>query len=246
MTELCERYGVSRPTGYKWLQRADEGTPGFVDRSRAPARCPHRTPASVERQILKLRDQYGWAAKKLIQVLERRHPETAWPARSTVNAIQDRHGSMTATFRERFREADSRERRGLFRLEERELLLSNALACEHIRLEPVDDGPGASSTTGRCPEESTSALARSPVPGCKPSARTFVNDQPDRSPDRAAHEGSPRRLRGACAGRRPGAAKGDRDPFPSQPNGGLFGCRDFESAEGRFLFRPWGEGRMVS
>ena len=21
MTELCERYGVSRPTGYKWLER---------------------------------------------------------------------------------------------------------------------------------------------------------------------------------------------------------------------------------
>jgi transposase-like protein len=25
MTELCERYGVTRPTGYKWLGRADEG-----------------------------------------------------------------------------------------------------------------------------------------------------------------------------------------------------------------------------
>lgn len=25
MTELCERYGISRKTGYKWLDRFDEG-----------------------------------------------------------------------------------------------------------------------------------------------------------------------------------------------------------------------------
>lgn len=25
MTELCERYGVTRPTGYKWLGRSTEG-----------------------------------------------------------------------------------------------------------------------------------------------------------------------------------------------------------------------------
>ena len=37
MTELCERYGVSRPTGYKWLARhVAEGGAGLEDRSRAP------------------------------------------------------------------------------------------------------------------------------------------------------------------------------------------------------------------
>ena len=101
MTELCERYGVSRPTGYKWLERSGEGPPGFLDRSRVPARCPHRTPKSVEHQILRVRKQYGWGAKKLIQVLERRHPETTWPARSTVNAILDRHGMLRKNRRRR-------------------------------------------------------------------------------------------------------------------------------------------------
>ena len=48
MTELCERFSVSRKTGYKWLRRADEdGWPGLKDRSRKPASCPLRTPASV-------------------------------------------------------------------------------------------------------------------------------------------------------------------------------------------------------
>ena len=44
MSELCERYGVSRKTGYKWLERyRKEGVAGLQDRSRAPLHCPHRT-----------------------------------------------------------------------------------------------------------------------------------------------------------------------------------------------------------
>ena len=39
MTELCERFGVSRKTGYKWLGRYGvEGPAGLVDRPRAPLR----------------------------------------------------------------------------------------------------------------------------------------------------------------------------------------------------------------
>ena len=41
MSELCERYGVSRKTGYKWLERyRKEGVAGLQDRSRAPLHCP--------------------------------------------------------------------------------------------------------------------------------------------------------------------------------------------------------------
>ena len=72
-----------------------------------------------------------------------------------MNAILDRHGSMTAASRKRFREAglpvavrtdngapfaSTVNGAGLFRLEEREVLLSNALASEYIGLETVDDG----------------------------------------------------------------------------------------------------------
>ena len=38
ITELCELYGVSRKTGYKWIDRyVRQGPAGLVERSRRPA-----------------------------------------------------------------------------------------------------------------------------------------------------------------------------------------------------------------
>ena len=91
MTELCERYGVSRPTGYKWLARGPEGG---ADRSHAPHQCPHRTSADIERLIVAARHEYGWGAKKLRQILRTRYPTHRWPARSTFNDILDRHALL--------------------------------------------------------------------------------------------------------------------------------------------------------
>jgi putative transposase len=102
MSELCERYAVSRPTGYKWLarQRA-EGDAGLRDSSRAPHHCPHRTGDDVEALLLAAREEYGWGAKKLLQVLTKRHPAKTWPARSTVNAILERQGVLHKNRRRR-------------------------------------------------------------------------------------------------------------------------------------------------
>ena len=93
MTELCERYGVSRPTGYKWLERhqADRGV-GLTDRSRAPQRCPHRTSDAQEELIIAARLEYGWGAKKLLRVLRTRHPSGAKRARWRL-ASSDRDGA---------------------------------------------------------------------------------------------------------------------------------------------------------
>ncbi len=102
MTELCQRYGVTRPTGYLWIARyQEEGESGLAERSRVAGSCPHRTPLERERRILALRERYGWGAKKLLQVLEKRRPEVAWPARSTVNAILERHGKLRQNRRRR-------------------------------------------------------------------------------------------------------------------------------------------------
>jgi len=95
MTELCERYHVTRPTGYKWVARQHAGGDAALeDQSRAPRTSPQQTDAEWEALIVAARRKYGWGAQKLLGVLARRAPTRAWPARSTVNDILDRHGLL--------------------------------------------------------------------------------------------------------------------------------------------------------
>ena len=102
MTELCERYGITRPTGYKWVARWEAaGEAGLVERDRTPTSCPHRTAVGVEAQLIAARRQYGWGATKLLVVLRARYPEQTWPTRSTVNALLDRHGLLRKQRRRR-------------------------------------------------------------------------------------------------------------------------------------------------
>lgn len=86
MTELCERYDVSRKTGYKWIARFEgEGLPGLTDRSRRPASSPNATDGGLVNAIVLLRRRHPhWGAKKLLEILHQRHPDIDWPARSTV------------------------------------------------------------------------------------------------------------------------------------------------------------------
>ena len=69
---LCRRYGISRPTGYKWLQRhAEEGLPGLIDRAHRPRSCPHAVPDAIEERIVELRKHRRWGAPKLQRLIER-------------------------------------------------------------------------------------------------------------------------------------------------------------------------------
>jgi putative transposase len=102
MVELCQRYGISRKSGYARLRRyEEEGEAGLLDRSRAPNSCPHRTPEQLEELIVAERRAVHWGARKLLRVLRQRHPTLPWPARSTISDILVRHGLVRPRARRR-------------------------------------------------------------------------------------------------------------------------------------------------
>ncbi len=86
MTELAEQYGISRKTGYKWVERHEaEGVSGLADRSRRPHHSPQATDPALITALVELRKRHpSWGAQKLLAVLRRRQPDVEWPARTTV------------------------------------------------------------------------------------------------------------------------------------------------------------------
>lgn len=94
LAELCRCYGVSRKTGYKYIERYQaEGPRGLEDRSRAPHHHPNAIDKERELAILALQARHPtWGAKKLKQWLETNRQQQEWPARSTITEMLDRHG----------------------------------------------------------------------------------------------------------------------------------------------------------
>jgi transposase InsO family protein len=102
-TELCQRYDISRKTGYKWINRyEDEGPPGLIDRSRRPHSSPEQTPETLRLAICEARRRHpSWGAKKLLKLLKRQDPQQAWPSRWTVCEILKREGLVREKTRRR-------------------------------------------------------------------------------------------------------------------------------------------------
>jgi len=94
MVILCEQYGISRKTGYKWLERyrADPER-GLLERSRAPRRCAWAMEEETASAIIALRRRRPhWGPRKLLAALRRECPSLAWPAASTVGDLLRREG----------------------------------------------------------------------------------------------------------------------------------------------------------
>lgn len=94
--ELCRRYGISPTTGYKWIERGDDPTEMYQDRSRRPLHSPNRTDDGTEQLILEIRDEHpAWNARKIRHLLRRRlSADQHLPAASTVGQILKRHGRI--------------------------------------------------------------------------------------------------------------------------------------------------------
>lgn len=106
MSELCERYGISRKTGYKWLARFEaEGAAGLADRSRAPHGGEHRMSEGAREALLEVRRKHpSWGPRKILAWLEARHPGTTWPAASSVGDLLRREGLVAESRRRPRRE----------------------------------------------------------------------------------------------------------------------------------------------
>jgi len=94
MSSLCREFGISRQWGYELVRRyRAEGVAGLEARSRAPHRCSQAMAAEIADAIIALRCAHSnWGPKKLRAILDRRTPETAWPAPSTIGDLLRREG----------------------------------------------------------------------------------------------------------------------------------------------------------
>jgi transposase InsO family protein len=93
ISAVCERFGISRKTGYKWLARA-AGDGDLADRSRRPRSSPARTSPELEARVLALRAAHpAWGGRKLHHRLVAMGVADA-PAPSTITAILRRHGLL--------------------------------------------------------------------------------------------------------------------------------------------------------
>lgn len=91
---LCREFGITRKTGYKWVERYAENA-NLSDKSRKPFKIANRTPIETEERIVALQGENpGWGAKKLKEVLERQG--YAVPCMKTVNNILKRYGCISA------------------------------------------------------------------------------------------------------------------------------------------------------
>lgn len=99
INELCNRFKISRKTGYKWINRFNTG--GFCnlkDISRKPHRSPGRYKKDIEDYVVKLRgEESEWGPKKLKKIMNNRkdaglYPFEIIPCKNTIGKIIRRNG----------------------------------------------------------------------------------------------------------------------------------------------------------
>ena len=91
---LCREYGVSRKTGYKWLERfKEQGLSGLEDLSRKPKESPLAVSGDVVAEVVALRLAHPtWGSKKLGELVRRHLSPSEVPSRSTIDRILKRAG----------------------------------------------------------------------------------------------------------------------------------------------------------
>src|SRR5258707_8959566 len=91
---VCRRFGVSRKTGYKWLERYREaGVEGLLDRSRAPLHHAQAITEEIAERCLAVRGAHpSWGPGKGRAGLVGETAQNEWAAAGTNGAVFGREG----------------------------------------------------------------------------------------------------------------------------------------------------------
>jgi putative transposase len=100
---ICEAFGISRETGYKWIERYHAGGwEALRDVSRARHGQAHAMAPEIASALLDLRrSRPSWGPKKLRAYFQRERPGLIWPATSTIGDLLRREGLVEARRRRR-------------------------------------------------------------------------------------------------------------------------------------------------
>ncbi|MDR0992464.1 MAG: helix-turn-helix domain-containing protein [Ruminococcus sp.] len=94
-SSLCRKYGISRPTGYLWLRRYENGE-SFSDKSHQTfGTAANKTPQVIEDKIIKARKLEPAIGATKIKRMLKNAGETGIPCMSTINAILKRNDLIT-------------------------------------------------------------------------------------------------------------------------------------------------------
>jgi putative transposase len=102
---LCQEYGISAKTGYKWKERfLREGLAGMEEESRRPKSSPQQLPEEEVCTIVRLKLAHlSWGPRKIRELYLRRHGEVA--SESTFKRVLERAGLTQKRRRRRSSEA---------------------------------------------------------------------------------------------------------------------------------------------
>lgn len=151
MSDLCNRFKISRRTGYKWLERyLEKGFIGLEDKSRRPNNFPNQTPRPIDQYVVDLRENDPeWGAKKLHKIILNHKEQGLYqfstvPCKATITRILKRNGLVPAN---RSQQSESFERfeydypnelwqmdyKGYFRLLNKEICHPLTITDDHSR-----------------------------------------------------------------------------------------------------------------
>lgn len=93
-TDLCKRYGISRKTGYKLINRyRKEGEYAIKARSHARHRHPNVTDVDTCKRLISIKQRYPqWGPEKIRDWLVLNESRQQWPAVSTIGDILKKQG----------------------------------------------------------------------------------------------------------------------------------------------------------